>query len=113
MTLRSYTYYILIASLYFATFYNLARLCRHFGQKQLIMGPIHEFGPGPLSQNFMENLVRTWPRRTILRHIDYDGDLSTDDHYKEWIQLQQTERDEFVRSRRTRELQIMNFQNMQ
>ena len=77
------------------------------------MGPVHEFGPGPLSQNFVENLFRTWPRRTILRHIDYDGDLSTDDHYKEWIQLQQTERDEFVRSRRTKELQTMNVQNMQ
>ena len=77
------------------------------------MRPVHEFGPKPLFQNFMDNLVRTWPRRTILRHIDYDGDLSTDDHYKEWIQLQQIERDEFVRSRRTRELQAMNFQNMQ
>ena len=77
------------------------------------MGPVHEFGSRHLSQNFVENLVRTWPRRIVLRHIDYDGDLSTDDHYKEWIQLQQTERDEFVRSRRTRELQTMNVQNMQ
>ena len=63
------------------------------------MGPVHEFGPGPLSQNFVENLVGTWPRRTILRHIDYDGDISTDDHYKEWIQLQQTGKDKFIRLR--------------
>ena len=61
----------------------------------------------------MENLVGAWPQRTILRHIDYDGDLSTDDQYNEWIQLQQTEKDEFVRLRRTRELQIMNVQNIQ
>ena len=85
VTLRSYTYCVPVASLHFTTFYNSARLYRQFGQKQLIIGPVHEFGPGPLSQNFVENLVRTWPRRTILRHIDYDGDLSTDDHYKEWI----------------------------
>ena len=113
MTLRSYTYYVPVASLHFATFYNPAQLCRQFGQKQLIMGPVHEFGPEPLSQNFMDNLVGTWPRRTILRHIDYDGDLSTNNQYKKWIQLQQIERDEFVRSRRTRELQAMNVQNMQ
>ena len=69
------------------------------------MGLVHEFEPGPLSQNFVDNLVGTWPRRTILRHIDYDGDLSTDDQYKEWIQLQQKERNEFVVNRRMRELQ--------
>ena len=77
------------------------------------MGPVYEFEPGTLSQNFVDNFTGTWPQRTILRHIDYDGDLSTDDHYKEWIQLQQTGKDEFVRLRRTRELQIMNAQNMQ
>ena len=52
------------------------------------MGLVYEFEPGPLSQNFVDNLVGTWPQRTILRYIDYDGDLSTDDQYKEWIQLQ-------------------------
>ena len=77
------------------------------------MEPVHEFGPRPLSQNFVDNLVGTWPQRTILRHIYYDGDLSTDDQYKEWIQLQQTEKDEFVRLRRTRELQTMSVQNIQ
>ena len=74
--------------------------------KQLIMGPVHEFGLGPLSQNFVDNLTGTWPRRTILRHIDYNGDLSTDDQYKEWIQLQQNERNDFLVFRRTRELQL-------
>ena len=69
------------------------------------MGPVHEFEPGPLSQNFMDNLTGTWPRRTILRYIDYNGDLSNDDQYKEWIQLQQNERNEFLMFRRTRELQ--------
>ena len=113
VTLRSYTYYVPVASLYFATFYNPARLCRQFVQKQLIVGPVHEFGPGPVSQNFVKNLIATWPRRTILRHIDYEGDLSTDDQYKEWIQLQQTEKDEFVRLKRIRELQTMSVQNMQ
>ena len=77
------------------------------------MGPVHEFGPGPVSRNFVENFLGTWPRRTILRHIDYEGDLSTDDQYKEWIQLQQTKKDEFVRLRRIRELQTMSVQNMQ
>ena len=69
------------------------------------MGSVHEFEPGPLSQNFMENLTGTWPRRTILRQIDYNGDLSTDDQYKEWIQLQQNERNDFLVFKRTRELQ--------
>ena len=82
MTIRSYTYYVPIAGFHSTTFYNPARLCRQFGQKQLIMGLVHEFEPGPLSQNFVDNLVETWPRRTILRHIDYDGDLSIDDQYK-------------------------------
>ena len=104
MTIHSYTYCVPIAGLHSATFYNLSRLCRQFGQKQLITELVLEFEPGPLSQNFMDNLVRTWPRRTVLRHIDYDGDMSTDDHYKEWIQLQQNERNEFVVNKRTREL---------
>ena len=82
MTIRSYTYCVCIASLHSAIFYNPARLCRQFGKKQPIMGSIYEFELGPLSQNFMDNLVETWPRRIILRHIDYDGDLSTDDQYK-------------------------------
>ena len=46
------------------------------------MGLVHEFEPEPHSQNFLDNLVGTWPRKTILRHIDYDGDLSIDDQYK-------------------------------
>ena len=69
------------------------------------MGPVHEFEPGSLSQNFVDNLTGTWPRRTILRQIDYNGDLSTDDQYKEWIQLQQNERNIFLVNKRTRELQ--------
>ena len=113
VTLRSYTYCVPVASLHFATFYNLARLCKQYAKKQLIMGPVHEFGPEPLSQNFVDNLTRTWPRRTVLRHIDYNGDLSTDDQYKEWIQLQQNERNEFVWLRRTRELLTASAQNIQ
>ena len=105
MTISSYTYCGFIAGLHFATFYNSSRLCRQFGQKQLIMGLVHEFGPGPLSQNFVDNLIETWPRRTVLRHIDYNGDLSADDKYKEWIQLQQNERNEFLVNKRIRELQ--------
>ena len=46
------------------------------------MGPIHNFEPGPLSQNFMDNLVETWPRRTILKRIDHNGDPSINDQYK-------------------------------
>ena len=103
--LRSYTYCVPIASLHFATFYNPSRLCRQFGQRQLIPEPVHEFEPGSLSQNFVDNLIETWPRRTILRHIDYNGDLSTDDQYKEWIQLQQNERNMFLVNKRTSELQ--------
>ena len=72
------------------------------------MGLVHEFELGPLSQNFVDNLVGTWPRRTILRHINYDGDLSTNDQYKEWIQLQQNERNEFMVNRRTREFQVLS-----
>ena len=72
------------------------------------MGPVHDFEPGPLSQNFLDNLVGTWLRRTVLRHIDYNGDLTTDDQYKEWIQLQQTEKDEFMIIKKIRELQILS-----
>ena len=74
------------------------------------MGPIHEFGPGPLSQNFVDNLTGTWPRKTILRYINYNGDFFINDQYKEWIQLQQNERNEFMVFRRTRELQSSSAQ---
>ena len=84
---------------------NPSRLYRQYGQKQLIMGPLHDFELGSLTQNFLNNLVESWPRRTILRHIDYDGDLSTDDQYKECIQMQQTEKDNFIKYQRTKELQ--------
>ena len=67
----------------------------------MIVGPIHEFELGLLSQNFLDNLVATWPRRTIQKYIEYDGDRSTDDQYKEWIQLQQREKDEFMKNKRT------------
>lgn len=43
---------------------------------------VHEFEPGPLTRNFLDNLVATWPRRAIQRYIDYNGDQSTDDQYK-------------------------------
>ena len=76
-----------MVGLHFTTFYNLAWLYRQYVQKQLIMGPVHDFEPGPLTQNFLDNLVGTWPHRIFLRHIDYNGDLTTDDQYKEWIQL--------------------------
>ena len=58
----------------------------------------------------MDNLVGTWLRRTVLRHIDYDRDLSIDDQYKEWIQLQQNERNEFMVNKRTKELQASSAQ---
>ena len=89
------------------------RLCRQYGQKQLIMGPMHEFEPGPLSQNFLDNLIATWPRRTIQRYIEYDEDRSTDDQYKQWIQLQQRENDEFIKNKRTRELQASSAHDAQ
>ena len=66
------------------------------------MGPVHDFEPDPLTQNFLDNLVSTWPRRIILKHIDYNGDLTTDDQYKEWIQLQKIKKDEFMIMKRTR-----------
>ena len=49
MTIRSYTYFVPIAGLHSSTFYNPGQFCRQFGQKQLIMGLVHEFGLGPLS----------------------------------------------------------------
>lgn len=110
MTIRSYTYYVPIAGLHFATFYHPAWLYRQYGQKQLIVGSVHEFKLGPLSHNFLDHLVETWPCRTIMRCIDYDGDLSTDDQYKEWIYLQQTEKDEFMINKRIRELQTSSVQ---
>ena len=61
------------------------------------MGPVHDFELGPLSQNFLDNLVGTWHRKTILRHI-----------IKEWIQLQQTEKYEFMINKRIRELQTLS-----
>ena len=89
------------------------RLCRQYGQKQLIVGPMYEFEPGPLSQNFLDNLIATWPRRTIQRYIEYDEDRSTDDQYKECIQLQQRENDEFIKNKRTRELQASSSYDAQ
>ena len=47
--------------------------------KQLIVEPVHEFEPGLLNQNFLDNLIATWPHKTIHRHISYDGDQTTDD----------------------------------
>ena len=58
-------------------------------------------------------MVATWPQRTIQRDIDYNGDPSTDDQYKAWIHLQQTETDEFIRNKRMRELQALSIQTMQ
>ena len=113
MTLSSYTHCILVAGLHLATFYNPVRLCHQYGHKQLIPELVHEFEPGPLTQNFLDNLAATWPLRTIQRNLSYHGDPSTDDQYKAWIHLQQTEKDEFIRLRKTRELQASNVQNMQ
>ena len=113
VTLRSYTHCVPVASLHLATFYNPARLCRQYGQKQLIPQLVPEFETGPLTQNFLDNLVSTWPWRTIQRGIDYNGDPSTDDQYKAWICLQQTEKDEHVRLMQTRNLQMMSAQSMQ
>ena len=72
-----------------------------------------EFETGPLTQNFLDNLVSTWPRRTIQRGIGHNGDPSTDDQYKAWVYLQQTEQDEHVRLMQTRNLQTISTQNMQ
>ena len=46
-------------------------------------------------------------------YIEYDGDRSTDDHYKEWIQLQQREKDEFIKNKRTKELQASSAHGVQ
>ena len=62
----------------------------------MVVGPVHEFELGLLTQKFLDNLITIWPHRIIERRIDYSGDLSIDDQYKEWIQLQQTEKDEFT-----------------
>ena len=74
---------------------------------------MHEFEPGPFSQNFLDNLVITWSRKTIQRYIEYDGDRSIDDQYEEWIQLQQREKDEFMKNKRTRELQASSAHGVQ
>ena len=68
------------------------------------MEPIHGFQSEPLTQNFVENFSVTWPQRTIRRGISENGDTTTDDHYKMWIHLQQTEQDEFVKNQKTRSL---------
>ena len=46
-------------------------------------------------------------------YIEYDGDRSTDDQYKEWIQLQQREKDEFMKNKRTRELHVSSARGVQ
>ena len=74
---------------------------------------MHEFEPGSLSQNFIDNLVTTWPRRTIQRYIEYNRNRSNDDQYKEWIQLQQREKDEFMKKKRTRELRASSAHGVQ
>ena len=79
----------------------------------MIVRPVHEFDPRPLSQNFLDNLVTTWPHKIIQRHIDYNGDPSIDDQYKEWIQLQQREKDEFMKNKRTREFQTSSAHGVQ
>lgn len=112
MTICSYTHYVPIVGLYLITFYNPARLYRQYGQRQSIPQLMPEFESGPLTQNFLDNLAVTWPRRTIQRGINYNEDPSTDHYYKEWVHLQQTEQDEFVRLWHTRNLQALNFQNM-
>ena len=62
-------------------------------------GLIHKFEQGPLIQNFLDNLLALWTHRFIERCINYDGNLSIDDRYKEWIQLQKMEKNAFVPSR--------------
>ena len=74
------------------------------------MGLVYEFEPEPLSQNFLDNFFGIWPCKIILRHIDYNGDPSIDDQYKEWIQLQQMKKDEFMINKRIRELQTSSAQ---
>lgn len=74
---------------------------------------MHEFEPGPLTQNFLDNMTVTWPQRIIKRNIDYNGDPSTDNQYTAWVQMQQTEKDDFIISRRTRSLQASSAQGIQ
>ena len=70
----------------------------------MVVEPTPGFQAGPLTQNFIQNLSSTWPRRTIRRNIAIDGDITTDDHYKAWIQLHRTEQDEFIMHQKTRAL---------
>ena len=69
----------------------------------MVEGPVHEFESEPLTHNFLDNLIVTWPHRLIKRSINYDEDLSNDDQYKEWIQLQKIEKDMFMQGSRSRE----------
>ena len=71
-----------------------------------------EFEPGPLTQNFLDNLAATWPRRAIQRGINHDGDSSTDDRYKEWIRAHRAGGDGSVGLRYIRDLQAMSSQNI-
>ena len=83
VTIRSYAYCAPIASFRLATFYDPSHLQHQYREKQRVVGPVYELEPGPLTQNFLDNLVAIWPRRFIERHINRDGDLSTNDQYKE------------------------------
>ena len=112
VTLRSYTHCVPIAGLHQATFYNPARLCRQYGQKQWIPKFMPKFESGPLTQNFLDNLAATWPRRTIQRGINHDGDPSTDDRYKEWIRAHEAGGDGSVRFQHTSDLQATSSQNI-
>ena len=111
-TTRTYTHYIPLAGLNFCSFYYPARLCHQYGEKQLIVEPTHGFQAGPLTQNFIQNLSSTWLHRTIRHNISLDGDITTDDHYKAWIQLQQTEQNEFIMHQKTRALFRISMQEM-
>ena len=71
-----------------------------------------EFEPGPLTQNFLDNLAATWPRRTIQKGINHDGDSSIDDRYKEWIRAHWAGGDGSVRFQDARDLQAMSNQNI-
>ena len=66
------------------------------------MRPIQEFEPGPLTQNFLDNLIVTWPHRFVERRINRDEDLSTDDPYKEWVQLQKDKKEYVCARKRVR-----------
>ena len=82
VTTRTYTYYVPLASLNFYSFYYPARLCRQYEKKQVVVESTHGFQAGPLTQNFIQNLLLSWLCRTIRRNISIDGDITTDDHYK-------------------------------